>query len=77
MLILSRRAGESIDIDGHIKIRVVCVKGNRVQVGIEAPQDIQILRSELNAWHSIDGAWESEEKSTTNTKELALSGNDA
>jgi carbon storage regulator len=47
MLVLSRKAGESIQIDGQIKITIVTVSGNRVKVGIEAPEEVQILRSEL------------------------------
>ncbi len=47
MLVLSRKAGESIQIDGQIKITIVTVRGNRVKVGIEAPEEVQILRSEL------------------------------
>ena len=77
MLILSRKTGESIDIDGQIKVRVVGVKGNRVQLGIDAPKDVQILRSELEAWQSAAEEWESEEKATISTEELALSGHDA
>jgi len=47
MLVLSRKAGESIQIDGQVKITIVTVSGNRVKVGIEAPEEVQILRSEL------------------------------
>ncbi len=47
MLVLSRKAGESIQIDGQIKITIVTVSGNRVKVGIEAPEEVLILRSEL------------------------------
>ena len=50
MLVLSRRAGESIDIGGQIKIQVVKIQGNRVRIGIDAPDDIQILRGELSEW---------------------------
>ena len=50
MLILSRKIGESIDIDGQIKVQIVKIKGNRIQIGIQAPDGIQILRSELNDW---------------------------
>ena len=55
MLVLGRKVGESVEIDGQIKIRVVKVKGNRIQLGIEAPDDVQILRSELNEWCSPTG----------------------
>lgn len=47
MLVLSRRKGDSIVIDGGIKITVVEVKGNVVRLGIEAPKEVSILRTEL------------------------------
>ena len=46
MLILSRKNGESIVIDGGITVTVVAVKGNVVQLGIEAAKEIPIHRSE-------------------------------
>ncbi len=48
MLVLSRKAGEKLVIDGNITVEVVRVKGNRVTIGIVAPQDVKILRDELN-----------------------------
>ena len=47
MLVLSRRIGESIVIDGGITVRVLKMKGNVVQLGIDAPKEIPIHRSEL------------------------------
>lgn len=47
MLVLTRREGESLVIDGNIKVTVLSVKGGQVRVGIEAPQDIPIHRQEL------------------------------
>lgn len=46
MLVLSRKVGESITIDGQIKIKVIAVRGNRIRLGFEAPEDCQIRRSE-------------------------------
>lgn len=47
MLVLSRKNGESIVIDGAIKVQVVGVKGQVVRLGIEAPKEIPIHRSEI------------------------------
>jgi carbon storage regulator len=47
MLVLSRRVGEEIVIDGTIRIRVVAVQGNRVRLGITAPADIPVHREEV------------------------------
>ncbi|HVA48487.1 MAG TPA: carbon storage regulator [Pirellulales bacterium] len=47
MLVLSRKAGEQLVIDGNIIITVNRVAGHRVSIGIEAPHDVQIARGEL------------------------------
>ena len=47
MLILQRRAGESIRIGEDIEITVVSTEGGRVRLSISAPKEITILRSEL------------------------------
>ena len=47
MLILQRKAGESLVIGEDITIRVVSVDGTRVRLAISAPEDVPILRSEL------------------------------
>lgn len=47
MLILSRKPGEALDINGEIEIKIVEVNGDKVKIGIKAPDDVKILRSEL------------------------------
>jgi carbon storage regulator len=47
MLILSRKPGESIVIDGRIIVRIMRVEGEVVKVGIDAPIDIPIHRQEV------------------------------
>ncbi len=47
MLILTRKEDETIVIDDKIKIKVVELKGGRVQLGIEAPEEIKIHREEV------------------------------
>ena len=49
MLVLSRKAGEEILIpELNITITVLSVGGNRVQLGIDAPKDVDITRPEAN-----------------------------
>ena len=53
MLVLSRRAGESVKIGNehmNIHVRVIQVVGNQVKIGIDAPVEMKILRSELREW---------------------------
>ena len=47
MLILSRRAGESIAIGDNITIKVVELSGNQVRLGIDAPREVRVLRQEI------------------------------
>lgn len=49
MLVLSRKPGEKIVIDGGITVTVVEIIGNRVKIGLEAPSHVSILRGELMA----------------------------
>ena len=47
MLVLSRRVGETVRIGDGVAVRVLGVKGNQVRLGIEAPEDVLILREEI------------------------------
>jgi len=47
MLVLRRKVGESIILDGVICVSVLAVEGERVKIGINAPPDVTILRKEL------------------------------
>jgi carbon storage regulator CsrA len=47
MLILSRKTGEKIVIGDSIVVVVKRISGQRVTIGIEAPHDVHIVRSEL------------------------------
>ena len=49
MLVLTRKLGESIAIDDHIKITVVQIKGKQVRLGIQAPKETKIHREEVYA----------------------------
>jgi carbon storage regulator len=47
MLVLTRKAGERIVIADNVVVEVLEVQGNRVRIGIQAPQGVTILREEL------------------------------
>ena len=47
MLILTRRPGESIQVGDNIEISIIEIRGNQVRLGINAPPEVLVLRSEL------------------------------
>ncbi len=49
MLVLTRRNNEAIMLGDDIKITILEIDGDRVKIGIDAPQATKILRAELLA----------------------------
>ena len=47
MLVLSRKPGEELFIGTDITVKVLCIEGSRVRIGIEAPGAVPVLRAEL------------------------------
>jgi carbon storage regulator len=47
MLILKRKIDEAIKINRNISIKILEISDNQVKLGIDAPREIEILRSEL------------------------------
>ncbi len=47
MLILTRKRGESLVIDGRIEIKVTDISDEKIKLGIEAPPDMKVYRKEL------------------------------
>jgi carbon storage regulator CsrA len=47
MLVLTRKPGETILIDGSIRVQVVAIRGNHVKLGFAAPESVGIVREEL------------------------------
>ena len=47
MLVLSRHRDESIMIGDEIVITIVDIRGDKVRLGIDAPQDIPVHRQEV------------------------------
>lgn len=45
MLVLSRKIGEKIIIDETITVEVLEIRGERVRLGVEAPKEIPVVRT--------------------------------
>lgn len=49
MLVLSRRANQSIMIGSDIVVRVLDIRGDQVRIGVEAPRHVTVHREEVAA----------------------------
>ncbi len=47
MLVLTRRPGEWISVGEDVVVRVLGVKGDQVQIGVEAPRAVAVHRGEV------------------------------
>jgi carbon storage regulator len=47
MLVLTRKSNQSIMIGDDIEISVLSVMGEKVRIGIQAPQDVPVFRKEI------------------------------
>lgn len=47
MLVLTRKANQSIMIGDDIEISVLSIMGEKVRIGIQAPRDIPVFRKEV------------------------------
>lgn len=52
MLVITRRNNEEFIIGDDIRVRVVSIRGQRVQIGVEAPLDVAVRRLEPPAEES-------------------------
>jgi carbon storage regulator len=53
MLVLTRKAGESIIVANNIRVKIIEVTPGGVKIGIEAPRDVSIFRAEL--YQEVEG----------------------
>jgi carbon storage regulator len=49
MLVLSRKVGEEIIINGNVTLRVTDISGGQVRIGFSAPREVSIDRAEIHA----------------------------
>jgi carbon storage regulator len=48
MLVLTRRVGEKIVIDGNIEVTVLAIRGDRLRLGVSAPPAVCVDRQEVH-----------------------------
>lgn len=54
MLVLSRKEMERVKVGDSIVVTIVRVSGDKVRLGIEAPDDVLVLRDELEPFESME-----------------------
>lgn len=57
MLVLGRKEEQTIQIGDDIRVTILRIKGNGVRVGIEAPDQVRIIRGELEP---VTAQWSAE-----------------
>jgi carbon storage regulator len=48
MLVLTRRVGETVVIDGDIRVTVVAIQGDKIRLGFVAPESVTVDREEIH-----------------------------
>ena len=62
MLVLTRKSNQSIMIGDDVEVSVLAVSGEKVRIGIQAPQEIPVFRKEIYLEiHREDGSIETED----------------
>lgn len=74
MLILTRRTGETINIGEEVTVTVLGVKGNQVRIGINAPRNIVVDRSEIRERRLREQRARRDEEPNGNVAEPQLEG---
>lgn len=72
MLVLSRKADQTIMIGSDVVVTVISVRNNRVKIGIQAPKDVRVLRQELvsddfKSWSPLRHRGDDDSSSTLST----------
>lgn len=47
MLVITRKASDSFTIGDNVKVSILEINGDKIKIGIDAPRDIVIMRSEV------------------------------
>ncbi|HPI36385.1 MAG TPA: carbon storage regulator CsrA [Ignavibacteriaceae bacterium] len=81
MLVLTRKPGEKIHIGSDLTVSIISISENQVKIGIDAPPEVKIYRSELyeklleSNLQAVDGAKSSDIKSLSALKNIKINKN--
>ena len=48
MLTVTRKVGQAVRVGGNVRVALMEVRGKKIRRGIEAPEDVQLLREEVS-----------------------------
>lgn len=71
MLVLKRKQNEKIRIGSDIVVNIISVSDHQVKIGIEAPDDVKILREEIYEKLKIHAVEASQQSKEVDVKELS------
>ncbi|MBI9073193.1 MAG: carbon storage regulator CsrA [Melioribacteraceae bacterium] len=71
MLVLKRKQNEKIRIGSDIVVNIISVSDHQVKIGIDAPDDVKILREEIYEKLKIHAVESSQQSKEINIKELS------
>lgn len=54
MLVLARRVGEEIIIGRDVRVKINSIRGNRVVLGVTAPDEVSVRRAELDDKRGVE-----------------------
>ena len=74
MLMLTRKVGEAIVLADNVRLTVVAIQGDKVRIGITAPEDITVDRLEI---HGLKNAQRKERKQARDAPDEDLPGSSA
>lgn len=74
MLVLSRRLNQTIVIAGRVRVTVLAITPNRVELGVEAPLQIAVDREEVHLRRQIEGPMRSRRRSVESAKPSRVRG---
>ena len=72
MLVLTRKLGQSIMIGDRVEVQVLSVAGEKVRLGITAPEDVSIFRNEVYDRIESETGVGAEDEGTDNAVSRAL-----
>jgi carbon storage regulator len=72
MLVMPRKKGEEIVINGDIVVRVVEILGDKVKLGIQAPREATVHRREV--WQMVEAKRQATPAKAATLKEAGVSG---